>query len=64
MKELYFAIISLCERLKAEMKGGLLTNLSINDSVLSVYSFALSADFNVAVYLILAISQTAQLISQ
>lgn len=63
MKELYFAIISLCERLKAEMKGGLLTNLSINDSALSVYSFALSVDFNVAVCLILAISQIAQLIS-
>ena len=63
MKERYFAIISLCERLKAEMKGGLLTNLSINDSALSVYSFALSVDFNVAACLILAISQIAQLIS-
>lgn len=63
MKELYFAIISLCERLKAEMKGGLLTNLSINDSALSVYLFALSVDFNGAAYLTLAISQIAQLIS-
>lgn len=62
MKELYFAIISLCERLKAEMKGGLLTNLSINDSALSVYSFALSVDY-VAACLTLAISQIAQLIS-
>lgn len=63
MKERYFAIISLCERLKAEMKGGLLTNLSINDSALSVYSFALSVDFNVDACLTLAISQIAQLIS-
>ena len=63
MKELYFAIISLCERLKAEMKGGLLTNLSINDSALSVYSFALSVDFRGAAYLTLVISQIAQLIS-
>ncbi|MBQ9144149.1 MAG: hypothetical protein IJX60_04295 [Paludibacteraceae bacterium] len=63
MKELYFAIISLCERLKAKMKGGLLINLSINDSALSVYSFALSVDFSGATYLTLAISQIAQLIS-
>lgn len=63
MKELYFAIISLYERLKAEMKGGLLTNLSINDSALSVYSFALSVDFSGVAYLTLAISQIAQLIS-
>ncbi len=63
MKERYFAIISLCERLKAEMKDGLLTNLSINDSALSVYSFALSVYFSGAAYLTLAISQIAQLIS-